>query len=65
MLIQLLLLGVTLYYLYYHFFVRGKGLPPGPTPLPIVGNVLMLDQKNPGSTLNKICNEYGGDKELC
>ena len=61
MLIQLLLLGVTLYYLYYHFFARGKNLPPGPTPLPIVGNVLMLDQKNPGETLNKLGNEYGGE----
>ena len=64
MLISLLLLGATLYYLYYHFFVRGKNLPPGPTPLPVVGNGLIIDRTNPGITLNKIGNEYGGKTEL-
>ena len=61
MLVQLLLLGATVYYLYYHFFVRGKHLPPGPTPLPLVGNALSIDAKNPGKTLNKFANEYGGE----
>ena len=61
MLVQLLLLDATLYYLYYHFFVRGKHLPPGPTPLPVVGNALSFDATNIESLMNQWGNEYGGE----
>ncbi|XP_027717075.1 cytochrome P450 2C19-like [Vombatus ursinus] len=39
-------------------FGRGK-LPPGPVPLPIIGNILQLDLKNIPESLCKLAKEYG------
>ncbi|XP_073530086.1 cytochrome P450 2K4-like [Phyllobates terribilis] len=36
-----------------------KNFPPGPKPLPIIGNVLMMDTRKPHNTFMQLAKEYG------
>ncbi|XP_060245195.1 cytochrome P450 2C70-like isoform X1 [Meriones unguiculatus] len=56
-------LGICLFCLIFLFLWNQhhvkKKLPPGPTPLPIVGNILQVDIKNIIKSLNLLAKEYG------
>ncbi|KAG3264438.1 cytochrome P450 2C21-like, transcript variant X2 [Ictidomys tridecemlineatus] len=49
---------LILFSLWNRRHAKGK-LPPGPTPLPIIGNILQLDIKNIAKSLSILAKDYG------
>uniref|UniRef100_A0A8C8Z760 Cytochrome P450 n=1 Tax=Prolemur simus TaxID=1328070 RepID=A0A8C8Z760_PROSS len=49
---------LILFSLWNGSYAKGK-LPPGPTPLPIVGNILQLNTKNISKSLSMLAKAYG------
>ncbi|CAJ0962449.1 unnamed protein product, partial [Mesorhabditis belari] len=46
--LQILFAAFITLYLFYEFYWKRRNFPPGPTPLPIVGNLLEVLLKSPG-----------------
>ncbi|XP_015273795.1 PREDICTED: cytochrome P450 2K3-like, partial [Gekko japonicus] len=58
----LFLLALTLAFLWKRsdfWKSTGKNLPPGPRPLPLIGNLHLLDLKRPHGTMLKLSKQYG------
>uniref|UniRef100_A0A914W9B2 Cytochrome P450 n=1 Tax=Plectus sambesii TaxID=2011161 RepID=A0A914W9B2_9BILA len=59
MLVGLVIASVIAYYLYRELYGKRKNLPPGPTPWPVAGNLLQLDNVHPEKTLFDWGKKYG------
>ncbi|KAM5145972.1 cytochrome P450 2F2-like [Mantella aurantiaca] len=57
----LLASGVTLliYFIKWWMNVKKKDLPPGPTPLPVLGNILQISTSELPTALVKLSEKYG------
>ncbi|KAI1729563.1 cytochrome p450 domain-containing protein [Ditylenchus destructor] len=53
-----LLVIVIALFIFYHFYYKRRGWPPGPTPLPFIGNLLTITQELEGAFI-KWRREYG------
>ncbi|XP_011855257.1 PREDICTED: cytochrome P450 2C21-like isoform X2 [Mandrillus leucophaeus] len=49
---------LILFSLWNRSYAKGK-LPPGPTPLPIIGNILQLNTKNISKSISMLAKDYG------
>uniref|UniRef100_A0AC34QME9 Cytochrome P450 n=1 Tax=Panagrolaimus sp. JU765 TaxID=591449 RepID=A0AC34QME9_9BILA len=58
---MLFFLGVLFFliYLFYQFYWKRKDYPPGPLPLPFIGNILQIDSNNFGKQLLNWKKIYG------
>ncbi|XP_066096265.1 cytochrome P450 2C21-like [Saccopteryx bilineata] len=62
MVLTVLLVLFVSCFLLFSLWRRSSGeqnLPPGPTPLPIIGNILQLDVKNISKSFSKLAEVYG------
>uniref|UniRef100_A0A914X7R8 Cytochrome P450 n=1 Tax=Plectus sambesii TaxID=2011161 RepID=A0A914X7R8_9BILA len=58
-LIGVIVIAAIAYFLYRELYGKREGLPPGPTPWPVVGNILQLDLKHPEKSLVQWGKQYG------
>ncbi|KAM4631939.1 cytochrome P450 2K1-like [Discoglossus pictus] len=59
-----LLVYITVFVVFLLYLFNGSRkstakMPPGPTPLPLIGNLYMMDLKKPFETLMKLSEKYG------
>uniref|UniRef100_A0AC34GC72 Cytochrome P450 n=1 Tax=Panagrolaimus sp. ES5 TaxID=591445 RepID=A0AC34GC72_9BILA len=55
----LIICTLSVLFLFHQLFWRRRNLPPGPAPYPILGNIPMMDEKDPDGQLLKLKKQYG------
>lgn len=56
-----LIIALFVAFIFYNFHWKRRNLPPGPTPLPIVGNILTLLKYAPGTEAFRMWRRQYGD----
>ena len=54
-----IVIGLLAVFCFYHFYWKRKGLPPGPLPLPVLGNVITMGLKPPPQAFIDWRKQYG------
>ncbi len=54
-----IIIAAFAYFLFVQFYWRRRGLPPGPVPLPVLGNLPQMDFSKPHVSFQEMSKKHG------